>query len=391
MPRRAPLHVKSSSSSSAFSQPADALRAWLGRERPRFDTLAPAPDLWAAIEQQLAAEPATAPADALRGWAQHHRAAFDTLEPRADQWAAIERQLAPVASPPLMTASRGGAGAADASRTRPAWWQLAAAVVVFGLGYGARLGTEPGAPTAATVAISDLPTDAAPAMAEGADDAATTTLHVAAPRHGFRNHEPDPAMQAAVLASHVAPTADDEAGHTAAARPAVSARAAAGRAELAPEIARLEARYDALVARHRAATHHRFVSTPALADEFDREMAVLDSAYAALRQALPRSRRPDDVVAAMNRNLHLRLDLLHRQVQALDAVQEARQRATGQRMMPRRPPAVNPDNNGVNIEDLSPASSPASSGGTLVPPAPPAPEPLPGLGARVAPRRRLAV
>ena len=39
----------------------------------------------------------------------------------------------------------------------------------------------------------------------------------------------------------------------------------------------------------------------------------------------------------------------------------------------------------VNLDDLGP------SGGTLVPPAPPAPEPIPGLGARLTPRPRLAV
>lgn len=327
-------------------------------ERAQFDSLEPPAALWTAIETQLASAP-----DALQSWTQHHRAAFDVRASRTDQWPAISRALDRVAPAPQLTASRGGAHPTD----RPTWWRLAAAaVMVFGLGYGLRVGTEPIA--------TDL---TAVAGATQAADGADVELHVVAPRHGFRNQEPDPAVQAAVLASNVQSDGDLTT------EPSTSTRS--GRvphAARAPEIARLEARYAALVARQRAAAQHRFVPTPALADEWDREMTILDSAYAALRQELPRNRRPDEVVAAMNRNLYLRLKLLHQQMMALDAVQDARQRAAGH-AVPRRPPSVNPDDNGVNPED--------AGGGTLVPPAPPALDPLPGLGAQARPRPRWTV
>ncbi|MBC7448061.1 MAG: hypothetical protein H7330_08385 [Hymenobacteraceae bacterium] len=358
----------------SFSDPhpappaADALRDWARANRARFDPLEPPAELWATIALELPTAP-----DALRSWTTQHRTVFDLAEPHPDLWTAIDRQLASVAesnlaSVPHLTASRAGGGPRPA--TRPAWWQAAAAaVVVFGLGYGLRVGTET-APAATVAAAEEQPR---PADFDSPDDA---TLHVAAPRHGFRNQEPDPAVQAAVLASNVQAAPDLTA--------ASPERRTSARTSLAPEITRLEARYAALVARQRASARHRFVPTHALADEWDREMAVLDSAYAALRQELPRNRRTDDVVAAMNRNLHLRLKLMQQQMMALDAVQEMRQRAAG-RIVPRRPPSVNPDDNGVNLEDA------ASGGGTLVPPAPPAPEPVPGLGIRVAPRPRLAV
>ena len=364
---------------SPFAAP-DALRAWVQRERARFDTLEPPADLWEAITPQLQPAP-----DALRAWTQQHQTAFDTLEPRADQWAAIEQALYPAAAPvPQMTASRGAAQSTQSTQStqsiqttpRPVWWQIAAAAaVVFGLGYGLRAGTEM-APVPVVVAAVDDRGD----TAFGADEG---DLHVAAPRHGFRNQEPDPAVQAALLASNVQPAeasaeeTDQPSGLVAASSARVNLRAA-----LAPEIARLEARYAALIARQRAAAQHRFVPTHTLGDEWDREMTVLDSAYAALRQELPRNPRTDEVVGAMNRNLHLRLKLLQQQMMALDAVQEMRQRA-GQ-VVPRRPPSVNPDDNGVNLEDAVPGA------GTRIPPAPPAPAPVPGLGARVAARPHLA-
>ncbi len=329
--------------------PPDALRAWMQHERTRFDTLELSTALWGAIADELPAP------DALHIWAQQHRAAFDVLEPRADLWTAIDVRLAPKTAPEL-TASRGGG--------RPAWWQLAAAAAaVFGFGYGLRVGTEP-TPTTVIVATTVPATANHPTY--------DANLHVAAPRHSFRNQEPDPAMQATLLATNIQPEEVPEAPAT-----------HSSRAALAPEIARLEARYAALIAHQRAAAQHRFVPTHALADEWDREMTVLDSSYAALRQELLHNPRTDDVMAAMNRNLHLRLKLLQQQMMALDAVQEVRQRAG--RGVPRRPPTVNPDDNGVYIEDVAPA------GGTRIPPAPPAPAPVPGLGAHVAHRPQLTV
>ncbi len=389
----------SESASAVSGTPADALLAWARNTRPRFDALEPRADFWSAIAEQLPPQPVaasstanptvtstfTAPlpaTDQLRAWTQQHRAAFDVVEPRADLWPHIEGQLYPAdaapAARPFMTPARGG---------RPAWWQMAAAaVVVFGLGYGVRLGTEPAADVSLVAADQTLKI----ADEDGLRSlpVVDANLHVARPRHGFRNQEPDPAVQAAVLASTVQRD-DAENGTTTenaemARVMAETARAArtGSHTALAPEIARLEARYAALITRHRTAAQHRFVPTHALAEEWDREMAVLDSAYAALRQELPRNPRTDDVVAAMSRNLHLRLKLLHQQMMALDAVQQVRQRASSQ-LTPRRPPTVNPDDNGSNIEDGAPG---ASGGGTLVPPAPPAPESVPGLGARVAPR-----
>jgi hypothetical protein len=350
--------------------PPDALRAWTLAHRDRFDTLQPAPNLWAALEQQLdaaaaatAAPRATAEPDALRAWAQQNRPAFDTFEPRTNLWGAIERALdAPpvVVASSLLTATRGGQYVAP---NRWAWGRMAAAaVVLLGLGYGLRVGTEP-RPVAADVA---LVTATEPTVNVGAaSDDESSQRYSARPLHGFRNQEPDPALQAAML------THGDETDEL----PAATADARmAAEPESSVELARLEARYYALLAdRQQDRAAHR----PArpLADEWDREMALLDSTYAELRHALPTHPKPDEVVAAMTRNLHLRAELLTKQEHALNAAQHARQQRTN-RLTPRRPPTVNPEDNGVNFDDL-----PSSSGGTLVPPAPPAPEPMPGLGA----------
>ncbi len=338
--------------------------------------------------------------DAFRSWVQHHRPAFDTLAaPSAEVWSAIERQLGPsdaaptlveLASPvplrPNLTAHAGGA-AARATTARPAWWQMAAAaVIVFGLGYTVRFSTEPASAPADTVAMAGAENSRPAAVDADAD------LHIVAPRHGFRNQEPDPAVQAAMLASNVQP--EDAPLASQAADNGITEPAA-----IAPEISRLEARYAALVARQRAAARHRIVPTHTLADEWDRELAILDSTYLALRQELTRTARPDEVVSAMSRNLHLRLKLLHQQALALDAVQEARHRGGTApfNRLPRRWPVVNPDlTPGAGLYDdipgLTPTHPPGPAGGTLVPPAPPALEPLPGLGAGVAKRRlRLAV
>ncbi len=356
-------------SSSPNASP-DALRAWVQHHRDRFDTLAPPTDGWLALADALQAQ-APREQEPLRAWTQHNRTAFDTLEPRADLWAAIESALdedevvaAPITAAPPLTAARGGQFAPVTApvSARATWWRMAAAaLVVFGLGYGLRLGTEPLA-TAPQVAASTIDDEPTISIAASADE--SSERYTARPLHGFRNQEPDPAVQAALLTA-----ADDDVELSAA-----TADARTAEPESSVELARLEARYRTLLAERQ---HDRAAHRPArpLADDWDREMALLDSTYAELRHALPTHPKPDEVVASMTRNLHLRAELLTKQEHALNAAQHARQQR-GNRVTPRRPPTVNPDDNGVYFDDLAPSSS----GGTLVPPAPPAPEPT-GLGA----------
>lgn len=309
--------------------------------------------------------------DQLKNWVQNHRPAFDTLEPRPDLWSAIERQLdadevimaavAPALAPaaPRLTATRGGQLAARG------WWQMAAAaVVVFALGYSLRMQTETAAPA---VAINDVP--AATLTAQPTDEATAEAGQRPMAVNGFRNEEPDPAMQATLLTS---PESAD-----------VEARAATTAAdpdrELTQRLRRLEARYEALLAYHQpqATNRGRFTSSRPLADEWDHEMAALDSGYSALRLELTRNPNTDEVVEAMNRNLHLRLTLLNQQVRALDAMQQSRHRTP--RAQPRRPPSVNPDVP-TPIED--------SPGGGWHSPAR-APSPAPMLDAATRPQPQL--
>lgn len=308
--------------------------------------------------------------DQLQNWVQNHRKAFDTLEPRPNLWAAIERQLeadeviavaiGPTVSaePPKLTASPGGKFAGRA------WWQMAAAAVLFTLGYGLRMQTETAAPA---LAINDVP--AATVTIQPAEESAPAATQHPMVVNGFRNQEPDPAMQAAVLTTE---SAEPE---------AAPATVTADRdRELAQRLRRLEARYEALLAYHQpqAATGRtRFTSTRPLADEWAREMAALDSGYAALRLELTRNPNTDEVVEAMNRNLHMRLSLLNQQVRALDAMQQSRHRAA--RPQPRRPPTVNPD---------APVPAEDSPGGGWHSPAR-APSPAPMLDAATRPQPQL--
>jgi hypothetical protein len=274
--------------------------------------------------------------DQLKNWVQNRRQAFDTLEPRPDLWTAIERQLdadevivaavapAIASAPPTLTATRGGQFAGRG------WWQMAAAaVVVFALGYCLRMQTETTVPA---VAINDVPAAtvrAQPTAEEAPPEPSQRPMAV----NGFRNEEPDPAVQATLLTSSEATDGEARAAST----------AADPDRELTQRLRRLEARYEALLAYHQpqAANRGRFTSSRPLADEWDHEMAALDSGYIALRLELTRNPNTDEVVEAMNRNLHMRLSLLNQQVRALDAMQQSRHRTP--RAQPRRPPSVNPD------------------------------------------------
>ncbi len=322
----------------------DELATWLHQHREAFDDLTPPAHLWTAIEAALPAAPAlqATAADPLHAFVGVHREAFDALIPPPALWQAVAAELeapVPVRQLAPMVAVRGGRTAA-----RPAWWQAAAAaVVVFGLGYGLRAKTE-------AWSSASVPQAAPMAWLTGDAPAETTNPETAdGQRPAFasvpRNYhdEPDPAVRAALL------TTDDDAAETNADTDLNTAGTQATAADLplatnrqrqslAPEVGRLEARYDALVAQNRG--HHRVPrSGRPLADEWDREMAVLDSTYVELRRELTRNANTERVVAAMTRNLHLRMELLAQQTRALEGAQQARQRA----IAPRRPPSVNPD------------------------------------------------
>lgn len=319
----------------------DPLKAWVQHHRSAFDQLEPRADLWAAIEADLPAlQPEASPADELHSFVEKHRPAFDVLEPRADLWAAIEEKLTPTAPQAVpMHASRGGTPQAA---SRPSWWQLAAAaVVVFGLGYSLRMTTE--APQSAMPAVAVIDAPEPPVLTDGS---------AVMPTHGFVSTpnwrtEPDPAVNATLL-THDMTSAEPLTATTATDHPRPE--------QIAPEIARLEARYEALLAKRRAELRHFGPARP-LADEWDREMSVLDSTYAELRRELTRNPNTDDVVEAMTRNLHLRMELLDQQARTLEAVRQARHRA--ERLRPNRPPSVNPDANGTGDEPAGWISPPA--------------------------------
>lgn len=321
----------------------DELATWMHQHRPELDDLTPSAHLWVAIAKALLAVPAaeTSLADPLHAFAGLHREAFDTLTPSPALWEAIAAELesVPARQSAPMVAVRGGRLA-----PRPVWWQAAAAAaVVFGLGYGLRMKTETGSgaatPQAAPIAWL---TGSAPAEAPQPDAVGDQRSAFASVPRSYHD-EPDPAVRAALLTTSedaaeremdTAPNPEADAGRAAAGTPSAARQALA----LAPEVGRLEARYDALVAQNRTRSRTTRPARP-LADEWDREMAVLDSTYTELRRELTRNANTERVVAAMTRNLHLRMELLAQQTRALEGAQQARQRA----IAPRRPPSVNPD------------------------------------------------
>lgn len=219
----------------------------------------------------------------LEAFFERHRADFDAFEPRPDLWNDIEQRLgatpdeAPTLriSPPTMPAT----GAVVPAKRPPVRYALAAALallLVAGLAYvGYR-----------------------PAASEANWTRQPLVQHPATP-------EPGPAAtQEALLAT-------------------AATESPAQRLLLA--VRHMETYYAAQLTERQRELHQLEATLPVsagTANDWQKELAALDSTYQQLRLELHRNPEPDVVLDAMNRNLQIRLDILNQQLRTREQMQQ---------------------------------------------------------------------
>ena len=224
--------------------------------------------------------------NSLENFVERHRADFDPHEPRPDLWAALERQLAPAA--PAMRRADAAADPAAPNAAAPA---APAARIGWVQRYGA----------AAALALL--------VFAAGASEA-------------WRARHAAPALVAAAAPTSAtgrpAEAADTDAALYQGSNPlalTAAARTTGADSQLVRAVRGMEVYYTNQLARRQREL--RQLGGPALAGmtvDWQRELVSLDSSYRQLKLELPRNPRPDDVLAAMNRNLQIRLDILDQQL-----------------------------------------------------------------------------
>lgn len=231
----------------------------------------------------------------LEDFVERHRADFDTHEPRPDLWAALEEQLAatrPEVAVPVMRltviSELDSSRAANAATVSPApavvaptrsnWFQrygvaAALALLVFAAGASEAWKLNHPAPELATV--TRLPNSSAAAEA------------------------PDAALYQG--GNPLALTATE--------------RTTGADSQLVRAVRGMEAYYTNQLARRQSEL--RQLTGPGMAAmtaDWQHELVSLDSSYRHLKLELPHHPQPDAVLTAMNRNLQIRLDILDQQL-----------------------------------------------------------------------------
>ncbi|WP_345233484.1 hypothetical protein [Hymenobacter saemangeumensis] len=217
----------------------------------------------------------------LESFVERHRADFDVHEPRPDLWAALEQQLdapASVSTPPVLLASAAEVAPEVSRRAeRGTWLQrygvaAALAALVFAAGVSEAWKTKQ-----ATPEIAAAETESTGRITTGEDAA----LYLGG------------APQALTAA----------------------ARSDSNSIQLSAAVRGMEAYYASQLARRQEELSQ--LGGPAaagMADDYQRELASLDSSYRQLKIELPSHPRPEAVLMAMNRNLQIRLDILDQQL-----------------------------------------------------------------------------
>ncbi|AII52629.1 hypothetical protein [Hymenobacter sp. APR13] len=244
----------------------------------------------------------------LENFVERHRADFDVFEPRPDLWDAIEAQLADSAAAPatampdeepaplrvvrMHPAAEAPATPASAARRatwlpRPAMAAATAALLLAGLGaIWSNNTSHSGAWTATTAAV------APPATAAAAESPAGLSF-------GFE------------------------------AEPVAEATSASPAQRLTQEVRRMESYFAVQIEERQAQLQKLEATMPAgAAADWQRELAGLDSTYRQLKQELYRNPEPTVVLDAMNRNLQIRLDILNQQTRTREQMQEYQAQGT---------------------------------------------------------------
>lgn len=95
-------------------------------------------------------------------------------------------------------------------------------------------------------------------------------------------------------------------------------------AQVNPELAQAETYYTSLVNEQKTLLDPQELQSLGLADGFNEDLASLDSTYRILKIALLTQPNKEPVVAAMIRNLQLRVEVIRQQIETLQRVRSYR-------------------------------------------------------------------
>ncbi|MDJ1499297.1 hypothetical protein [Xanthocytophaga agilis] len=90
--------------------------------------------------------------------------------------------------------------------------------------------------------------------------------------------------------------------------------------QISPELAQAEAYYTSLINEEKALLDPKEVEALGLKDDFNEDLAVLDSTYKNLKKELVTEPNKDRIIAAMVKNLQLRVEIIRQQIETLQRV-----------------------------------------------------------------------
>ncbi|MBO9638506.1 MAG: hypothetical protein J7576_10075, partial [Siphonobacter aquaeclarae] len=96
-------------------------------------------------------------------------------------------------------------------------------------------------------------------------------------------------------------------------------------AKVSPEEGKTAFRYASLIESKREEIRTIEQTDPTLYREFASEIERLDSDYQNLRSELPQTPNQEELVDAMIQNLQMQLDILNRQLQIINKIQQSKQ------------------------------------------------------------------
>ena len=91
-------------------------------------------------------------------------------------------------------------------------------------------------------------------------------------------------------------------------------------AKVAPEMAEVESYYTRVINQKKSKLNDIDLKAIGMDEEWNQELAQLDSSYQKLKKELLINPDKEKVIAAMTRNLHIRLEILNRQLQVLERI-----------------------------------------------------------------------
>lgn len=93
-------------------------------------------------------------------------------------------------------------------------------------------------------------------------------------------------------------------------------------AQINPELAQAEAYYTSLINEEKSLLDPKEIEALGLKDEFNEDLVTLDSAYRNLKKQLVSEANKEPIVAAMIKNLQLRVEIIRQQIETLQRVNQ---------------------------------------------------------------------